>query len=260
MSYLVQTHKVAMRVLSINDLWPKAHLHTHLELVYLEEGSFEAVLDHRRYTVHPGEVFVVFPNQIHAYSEQTPVKGYLVIVTPEMFKEFYEIFQNKLPEDPIVQARNLTMNVGQYLENAKSKLKVESYLADTVAKGQLLALLGELLLSMNLVNKPGEVSIMKNILNYCIDHYTEPFTLEGMAKELYLSKYYICHVFRERLNISWKEFVSQLRVDAACEALKMGTSITEAAYAAGFSSVRTFNRVFSSYMNMSPREYAKRKN
>ena len=259
MSYFVQTHKVAMHVISVKDLWPNAHFHTHMEMIYLEEGSCEAVVDHQRYQVKAGQILTVFPNQIHAYFEQTPVKGYVVILAPEAFPEFREILQSKLPEDPVVQAQELTMDVGQHLSDIKRKLKMKATLADVAAKGQLLAFLGEIFLCMNFMDKPGEASTVKSILNYCMDHYTEGFTLEEMAKELYLSKYYICHMFRERLNISFKEFVNQLRLETACELLQMGTSVTETAYAAGFSSVRTFNRVFSNYINMSPREYAKKK-
>lgn len=259
MSYFVQTHKVAMHVISVKDLWPNAHLHTHMEMIYLEDGSCEAVVDNQRYRVKAGEILAVFPNQIHAYFEQTPVKGYVVILAPEMFPEFREILQSKLPENPVMQAQELTMDVGQHLSNIKSKLKMKAALADVAAKGQLLAFLGEIFLRMNFMEKPGEASTMKSILNYCIDRYTESFTLEEMAKDLYLSKYYICHIFKERLNTSCKEFVNQMRVEAACELLKKGKSVTETAYESGFSSVRTFNRVFSDYIDMSPREYAKKK-
>lgn len=259
MSYFVQVHKVAMQVIRIKDLWPNAHLHPQVELIYLEEGSCEAVVDNQRHTVNSGEMLVVFPNQVHAYFEQTPVKGYVVIFTPEIFPEFHEILQSKLPSNPVVQTQDLTLDVGQQLSNIKSKLKAKAALADTAAKGQLLAFIAEMFLHMNFIDKPGEASTMKSILNYCVDHYTEPFTLEEMAKALYLSKYYICHMFRQRLNTSFKDFVNQLRIEASCELLKKGTSITEAAYASGFSSVRTFNRVFSNYMRMSPREYVKKK-
>lgn len=257
-SYFVQLHKVAMQVIRIKDLWPNAHLHPQVELIYLEEGSCEAVVDNQRHTVKTGDILVVFPNQVHAYFEQTPVKGYVVILTPEIFPEFHEILQSKLPEDPVVQAQELTMDVGQQLSDIKSKLKMKATLADAAAKGQCLAFLGETFLRMHFIDKPGEASTMKSILNYCMDHYTEMFTLEEMARDLYLSKYYICHMFRQRLNTSFKDFVNQLRLEAACELLKKGTSITESAYAAGFSSVRTFNRVFSNYMRMSPREYVKK--
>ena len=257
MSYFVQVHKVAVQVLSLKELWSKAHLHTQLEIIYLQEGSCEAILDNRRYKVEAGQVLAVFPNQIHAYVEQTPVKGYVVIVAPEQFPEFHELMQSKLPRNPVVQANALGIDAGQYLAEARIKLKRKEALADVSAKGHLLTFLAEMFLCMEFADKPGEASTMKSILNYCMDHYTESFTLEQMAKDLYLSKYYICHVFRERFNTNCKEFVNQLRIEAACKLLKKGRSVTEVAYESGFSSVRTFNRVFFDYMNMSPRTYGK---
>lgn len=257
MSYFIQMHKVAIRAFRVEELWAQLHLHTHLEMIYLEEGSCEALLDNQRYTIEAGDILVVFPNQIHAYYEKMPVRGYVVILAPEILQEFREIFQSKMPENPILQEHRLSMNVGQCLKNIIDKLKMDVTLGEVVAKGQLLALLGEMFLCMSFIDKPGETEAMKRILGYCMEHYAEPFTLDEMAKELYLSKYYICHMFRERLNVNCKEFVNQLRVEAACDLLKKDTSVTETAYAVGFSSVRTFNRTFSHYMNMSPRDYKK---
>lgn len=257
MSYFIQMHKIAIKVIRVEELWSQPHLHTHLEMIYLEEGSCEMVLDNQRHKVEAGELLIVFPNQIHAYYEQKPVKGYVVIFAPEIFREFREIFQSKMPENPILRERRLTMNVGQSLKNMRDKLKMDAALGEVVAKGQLLALLGEMFLCMNFIDKPGETEAMKRILSYCMERFAEPFTLDEMAKELYLSKYYICHMFRERLNVNCKEFVNQLRVEAACDLLKKDASVTETAYAVGFSSVRTFNRTFSHYMNMSPRDYRK---
>lgn len=257
MSYFIQMHKVAIRVLRVEELWSQPHLHTHIEMIYLEEGSCEVLLDNQRYGIEAGNILVVFPNQIHAYYEKTPVRGYVVMFAPEIFREFREIFQSKLPETPILQGHHLSMDVGQCLKNIKDKLKMDMALGEIVAKGQLLALLGEMFLCMNFIDKPGETEAMKRILNYCMERFAEPFTLDEMAKDLYLSKYYICHMFRERLNVNCKEFVNQLRVEAACDLLKGDTSVTETAYAVGFSSVRTFNRTFSHYMNMSPRDYKK---
>lgn len=107
------------------------------------------------------------------------------------------------------------------------------------------------------IDKPGDQDTIKRILSYCIENYTKPLTLEYLAKELYLNKYYISHIFSERLNIHYKDFITQLRLVHACELLKKNVSVTETAYASGFSSMKTFNRTFLKYMKMSPREYAK---
>lgn len=93
MSYFVQVHKVAMQVLRITQLWPNTHLHPQLELICLEEGSCEAVVDHRRYRVEAGQILTVFPNQLHAYFEKTPAKGYVVILTAELFRSFTSCFR-----------------------------------------------------------------------------------------------------------------------------------------------------------------------
>lgn len=79
-----------------------------------------------------------------------------------------------------------------------------------------------------------------------------------MAGDLYLNKYYISHVFKDRFHTSITIFINNLRVGYACELLKRVNGITEVAFQSGFSSIRTFNRVFSKCIGMTPGEFAKK--
>ena len=79
--------------------------------------------------------------------------------------------------------------------------------------------------------------------------------MDRISQDLHLSKYYICHVFKKRMSIGFADFINSLRIEHACGLLAQGSSITEAAYASGFSSIRTFNRVFSNTMGMPPSAY-----
>ena len=108
---------------------------------------------------------------------------------------------------------------------------------------------------MTLADSPGDQDTVKNILKYCMENYTEPLSLELLSKELHLNKYYISHIFQERMHISFKDFINSLRVESACNLLGKSSSITDIAYAAGFSSVRTFNRAFLKHMHMTPSDY-----
>lgn len=258
MPYHVEMRKLAFTATYFENLLPRPHIHTHLELIYLKEGKCEAVLDNNRYLLEAGDVFLAFPNQIHFYHVQTPVKGYMLIFSPEMFREFREIFQAKVPAEPIVKSDTLSMDIWNCMKKMDENLADGSSMANVVARGNLLALLGEMFMQMDLAEKPGDQEATKRILNYCIENYTEPLTLEHLAKELYLNKYYISHIFKERMNTSFKDFINQMRVEYACELLEKDSSITDIAYACGFSCVRTFNRAFLKYMNMTPREYVKR--
>ena len=55
------------------------------------------------------------------------------------------------------------------------------------------------------------------------------------------------------------DFINSLRVEHACTLLEQGCNITEIAFSSGFSSIRTFNRVFAQNMNMAPRDYIRYK-
>ncbi|MBE6956966.1 MAG: AraC family transcriptional regulator, partial [Ruminococcaceae bacterium] len=82
-------------------------------------------------------------------------------------------------------------------------------------------------------------------------------TLDILAEQLHLSKYYISHVFTERLNLSFPDFINGLRVESACRRLDRGYSVTDAAFEAGFNSIRSFNRNFERVKGVAPSEYKK---
>lgn len=257
MLYHIEMRKFAFTAQRLERLLPRPHIHAHLEMVYIKEGISIVTLDNKQYTLEAGDIFLAFPNQIHFYRDQSHVSGYLIIFTPEILQEFKEFFKTKVPVTPILKDACIPIGVCDCLEKITRKLESDTPTDRATAKGYLLALIGEMFSQMELIDKPGDQETIKRLLTYCIEHYTKPLTLEYLAKKLYLNKYYISHIFRERMNISYKDFINQLRIEHSCELLKKNISVTECAYASGFSSVKTFNRVFSKYMNMSPREYIK---
>ena len=257
MLYHIEMRKLAFTADKIVRLFPRPHIHTNLEMIYIKKGGSTATLDNRQFQLESGDIFLAFPNQLHFYHDIEPIEGYLIIFTPEILPEFKEIFQTQIPESPVWKTDSIPMNVSDILEQITQRLKNGSSIDHIAAKGYLLTLMAEMFSQKEFVDKPGDEETIKKILSYCLENYTKPITLELMAKELYLNKYYISHIFSERMNISYKDFITQLRIDHACKLLKQKVSVTETAYASGFSSTKTFNRVFLKYMKMSPREYAK---
>lgn len=259
MPYEIENRKYAFTAQRIRRLLPEPHIHSHLELIYLKKGFGTAVLDNKEYYIGEGDCFLVFPNQIHFYHAQKPLEGYMMIFSLDMFEEFKELFRKKIPTNPVLHTDDLPEDMVCYLEQILKKRNSGLQYDEYTAKGFLLAILGQLLFKMTFVENPTDQDAIKRILNFCVEHYTEPISLELMAKELYLNKHYISNVFKERMNVNYKDFVNRLRVEHACSILEKDMSVTESAYASGFSSVRTFNRVFLKYMAMSPREYKNQK-
>lgn len=242
------------------SLIDRPHLHNHLELVYLREGKTEAICDNVRETLEPGDIFLSFPNQVHAYpklGDGTAIHS-IIIFSPTVCSEFKDLFRRMTPISPIVRGKNLDPDIPKLIEKIIDEPKGQTPYRETVIRGYLIALLGKLVGSMEFrEEQKSDGTVLKNILNYCNKHYTEPLSLEVLAKELNVGKYHISHIFGEKLKISFPDYVNGLRINDAIKRLAENPeqSVTEIAYDCGFNSTRTFNRAFIKFTEMTPREY-----
>ena len=243
----------------VTGLSPQPHIHPHLEMIYLTEGSSLMSLDGREYLVEAGDLFLAFPNQIHFYHDRTRTDGYVLIFAGEIFPDFVELFKSKVAVDPVIRRDRLPEDLGERIGQVSAGLCSQDSFCRVAAKGYMLTILAQILPLMRLTDTPVSQDSIKSVLMYCMENYTEPLTLDTLARDLHLNKYYISHIFQKRMETGFSEFLNNLRVEHACELLSKERSITEVAYASGFSSIRSFNRIFADRMGMTPSQYVKRK-
>lgn len=255
MLYHVQSKKYPYFVGNMPGLGNVPHIHSHLEMVYICQGSAIATVNEQAFSLDPGDLFLAFPNQIHYYEKQGPVNVYLVIFSDAIHPQLEALLTGKLPVCPVLKRQALPAGLPEQLEQISMLSRSESAYERMEATGQLLIFLGKVLPLFSYRDAPADHDSVKRILSYCMDHYTQPLTLDILARELYLSKFYISHVFAKRMGISLPKFLGRLRIDHACRLLLDSVSVTQAAFSAGFSSVRTFNRVFLEEKGLTPREY-----
>ena len=255
MPYEIETKRKDLTVDTIHGLLPTPHIHSHLEMIFLTKGHSIVTSDQTEYCMKAGDCFLAFPNQIHFYHDYEPTEGYLLIFSEHLFPELKELFDTKVPCNPVLSQKQLPNDILELLQRIYTSGNRESMQDKMIAKGCLLTLLGEMFLMMDFSENTNEPDAVKRIITYCIQNYTQPLTLDMLSKELYLNKYYISHLFQERMQMSYRDFLNTLRIEHACEILGTGISMTQVAYASGFSSVRTFNRAFMKLKNMTPREY-----
>lgn len=94
------------------------------------------------------------------------------------------------------------------------------------------------------------------ILQFIHGSYTEPITLEMLAKKLFLSNAYLSKYIKKHFGMNYVDLVNSVRLKHAVEDLKYGNeSVTRIAMANGFSSVVAFNRSFRDSYGVSPTVY-----
>ncbi len=97
------------------------------------------------------------------------------------------------------------------------------------------------------------------IVEYINNHFHENLTLKDISKKLYMSRGRLASVFKKYAFEGLNQYINRLRIKNANCLLARGSSVTAAAIESGFQSIRTFNNVYKSIMNMTPSEYIKKK-
>lgn len=88
----------------------------------------------------------------------------------------------------------------------------------------------------------------------------EAISLTRMAKDLGYSPYSLSRVFSSTFHTNFNQYLNELRLGRAIDLLEnTSETVTEIAWNSGFTSLRTFNRVFKDRFRLSPKEYRNKK-
>ncbi len=99
-------------------------------------------------------------------------------------------------------------------------------------------------------------SRLKRVKEHVDQHYSEEISLEKAARIAATEKTYFSTFFRQKVGITFTDWLRQLRVAKAIEILKTrNQSICDIAFEVGFGDLRSFERAFKRYTHMTAREF-----
>lgn len=233
-----------------------SHLHGQIELVLMVEGHTVAYADFDKYEVEAGDVFIAFPNQIHRYESCGMEKFLFFMVDPAMIPPLEEVFYNSVPRQSVIKGGAKDEEL-LHLAVRLAQLRSDGPYAGEMLQGYLLAFFSLLLSHLDLSEDPaGYSQTLKSIVTYCVQNHRSELSLAVLERELHVSKYYISHLFSDKLRMGFNEYVNALRVSFACNHLRRSKKpISEIATLVGFNTQRTFHRAFLKQMKMTPGEY-----
>lgn len=243
-------------------------LHKHdafLEILFVRNGRGVYSVNEERYAVSAGDIIINNANTLHDEEPNNSSNLNMYGIT------ISNIQINGLPPNtlvpheasPIFSAEEYADNIESMMSMIYIMLATEPDACIKVCYYLTMALLSQLL---TLTNRRASQTwkgprtnhdiVSTKIKNYIDSHYDEHFTLEDISRELYISPYYLSHIFKKTVGFSPMHYTIRRRLGEAQSLLIMTDKpITEIALSIGFGSQCQFYSMFKKYIGMSPGKY-----
>ena len=98
-------------------------------------------------------------------------------------------------------------------------------------------------------------AVIRKMVGYIQNHYQERILLEEIAAAGAVCRSRCCRLFREKLQTTPMSYVIRYRLDKACDLIREGSSITDAAFSVGFQGLSYFSESFKKTFGMKPSQY-----
>jgi len=99
-------------------------------------------------------------------------------------------------------------------------------------------------------------SFLSPALDYIRTNYAESLTLDAVARHIHISSYYLSHLFKDELGITFVDYLTRVRVEEARQLLKHTEfSVQEIALRVGYEDPSYFCKVFKKATGQTPHRY-----
>lgn len=240
---------------------PCCHMHNHNELLLLLSGHLQiennlevvevdapAVILHNNYTLHRVTLMDGCYKRFIINFDDSALDA-----VPRLSSTIRFFKNTNLTVIPLSGEMELTLR--QYAERY-SALSSEDGSRDTLTC-LLLYELAKYHPSQDNPRSRDRIPYLNHVMQYIVQHYSEPITLDTLAAQFYISRAKLTADFSASTGMTIKQFTTLVRMNMAYSLITSGTTIAEAAHICGYNSIGNFSSTFSKYFGVAPAQYKK---
>lgn len=232
------------------------HWHSDIEIIHISQGTLALTLNDAHYALSAGESIIIPGGVVHgAVPAQCEYECMIfsksILYAAPGIKKLIKtklLYPVKFSEHDVMQKLFSLMREESYNQLQLMSL-LFSIINETVEKQDGTKIISE-----------EKIERIKPAIIYVEDNYHSHITVADLAKECLMSSNYFIKYFKEVTDQTPVEFLNKYRIEAACEMLLSGHSVTDTAFACGFNDLSYFIHIFKKEIGISPKKYATQKN
>lgn len=245
------------------------------EIIYNDIDRCIIEFDDKAYTLTPGDVIIISPHEQHKLLTQSEENHLLRIqfysdifnigsYTPDFIemldlytKKDYRLFSLLSEKEPEI-VQSFSAIYGEHDKfNPSSEVIVRANIMNIIS--WILSKQHESCPDLEPQKETKYTAVLKEIINYINNHYTENLSLEEIAHKFFINYKYLSKKLKEITRQNFNSYVSTKRIIKA-RFLLMATdySINRISQILGFCSHSRFTESFRKQSGVTPREFRKR--
>ena len=263
-------NKQNFEVFHYNQMTPQevtVHHHDFYEVFFFLGGNVSYRAEGRLYHLKPGDVLLISPMVLHQpilNSDSADYERIILWVDRDYLARFGNGVLARCFEGERVRLFHLSASVRRAeLTALLARLVRESYGsefgAELYAEGlflQVMAELNRLDQKSDRLTAREDSPLATGIIDYINEHYSEPISLEGLAKQFFVSKYHLSHAFSRAVGTGVYRYLMLRRLSVARQLLSEGLAPGEVCSRCGFQDYTVFFRAFKAEYGVNPRTFA----
>ena len=254
------------------DIKFEYHHHDFSKIVILIDGDLTYYIEGKAYILKPWDILFVNKNEIHKpvvnpnkYYERIVIwlnpdfmakyaqgNNYLLTCFEVAIKNNYNLLRLNMKSIEIIK------NLIQDIQNCNNSNEFGSEILKESLFVQLMVLMNRLFLNSDKNRDIEDIQYDKTIegvLNYINSNLENDLSIDTIASEFFISKYYLMRKFKNQIGSSIHNYVVQKRLILARSLISDGLSMSSVCSRCGFNDYSSFVRAFKKVYGVSPSNY-----
>lgn len=252
------------------------HYHDFDKIIVFISGNVTYLIEGKAYKLKPWDLLFVSSSDVHKpiISPEEPYERIVLWINHSFLLKHnsencnllqcFNICSNKkvnLIRLNIEELKNIKYTL-VLLENAISDTKFASNILKDSLFLELMVYFNRICLDIedtNTIDVEFDKTIQE-IINYINCNLEKDLSIEKIAAQFFLNKYYLMHKFKDQTGYTLHSFIRQKRLVKAALLLKKGSQITKVYCECGFNDYSSFMRAFKEMYGLPPKKYFKEHN